>query len=214
MDILYCLSVRKDGEYHEHSVHPTFNSALVVIYDMGLQKFKEILKEVGVQESEKFTEDLKDINSIRKGYKPDKVTYLFSKKFRITKTQNLLTSKVAIENIFNHINVRFNELRNMKTSKRICFPLHIFDEKIKNAWYLLDEFNAGEVIENLEQYIQKKIDELKYYNMEVVQGMLERNNKDFIAVRFTDSQEYLLNKEIFGITVSPNTGYDLSLAPL
>ena len=87
----------------------------------------------------------------------------------------------------------------------------MLDEKTKSNWYQLDEYNAGEVIEHLEKHIQRRIDELKLEHSEVMQGILERNNEDFIAVRFTDSQEFLLNKDIFAITVTPNTGYNKSL---
>ena len=211
MDTLYCLSVKKHDEYQEHSVYTSFENALVTIYDMGIEKFSRLVEEDGAKVAKKYSEDLKDLNSLRKDYQPDRVTYLFDKRFRITKVKSCLTSKVAFENIIEHINDRFLELKHMRTTKRICFPLQLLDERTKGKWYSMDEYNAGEVIEHIEKHIQRRINELKLENNEVVQGILERNNEDFIAVRFTDSQEFLLNKEIFGIVVSPNTGYELSL---
>lgn len=212
METLYCLSIKKHDEYQEHSVYTSFQNALITIYDIGLDRFSLLLETGGPEKAKKHVKDLKEINSIRTDYEPDKVTYLFDKKFRITKIRSLLTSKVAFENIIGHINDRFRELKNMRTSKKICFPLQLLDEKAKSQWYRLDEFNAGEVIEHLEKHIQRRIDELKLEHSEVMQGILERNNEDFIAVRFTDSQEFLLNKDIFAITVTPNTGYNKSLA--
>lgn len=212
METLYCLSMHKHGEYKEHSVYTSFENALVTVYDIALAKFSKILEEEGPIKAKKYTEDLKDINSIRKGYEPDKVTYLFDKRFRITRVDARLTSKTALENIVEHINLRFHELVHSNSSKRICFPLQIMDERIKSKWYELDEYNAEQVISHLERHIQKRIDELKLMNKEVVQGILERNNEDFVAVRFTDSQEFILNKEIFAIVVSPNTGYDKSFS--
>jgi hypothetical protein len=211
METLYCLSMHKHGEYKEHSVYTSFENALVSVYDIALAKFSKILEEEGPAKAKKYIEDLKDINSIRKGYEPDKVTYLFDKRFRITRVQSMLTSKTALENIVAHVNGCFEKLIHMHTSKRICFPLEIMDERIKSAWYLLDEFNAEKVIQHLEAHVQRRIDELKLMNKEVVQGILERNNEDFVAVRFTDSQERILNKDIFAIVLSPNTGYDKSL---
>lgn len=211
MDDLYCLSLKEEDEYCDHSIYTSFENALVTIYDIALNKFGRILRDLGPEQSTKYIEDLKDINSLRKDYKPDKVTYLFDRRFRITRVKNLLTSKVAFENIINHINQRFVQLKNLKTNKKICFPLEIFDERLKSKWYTMDEYNAGEVIQELEKYVQRKIDLLKLQNIDVIQGILERNNDDFIAVRFTDSQEFLLNKEIFSITISPNTGYDRTL---
>jgi hypothetical protein len=211
METLYCLSIKKHDEYHEHSVYTSFQNALLTIYDIGLDKLSLLIETEGTKKAKKHVIDLKELNSIRTDYEPDKVTYLFDKKFRITKIHSLLTSKVAFENIIEHINDRFRELKHMRTTKKICFPLDLLDEKTKNKWYLLDEFNAGEVIQHLEKHIQRRIDELKIIHSEVVQGILERNNEDFIAVRFTDSQEFLLNKEIFAIVVSPNTGYTKSL---
>lgn len=211
MDTLYCLSIRKHNEYHEHSVYTSFENALITIYDMGVNKLARIIEEEGIEKAKKYTESLKNLNSIRADYKPDHVTYLFDKKFRITKIRSMLTSKIAFENIIEHINDRFLELKHMRTSKRICFPLELMDERIKSKWYLMDEFNASEVINHIERHIQRRIDELKLDNNEVIQGILERNNEDFIAVRFTDSQEFQLNKEIYSIVVSPNTGYSQSL---
>ena len=211
MDILYCLSIRKQHEYHEHSVYTSFENALLTIYDMGLSKFSELIEEEGAERAKKYITDLKDLNSIRSDYEPDHVTYLFDKRFRITKIHSLLTSKTAFENIIEHINDRFLHLKHMNTTKKICFPLELLDERTKSKWYQLDEYNAGEVIEHLEKHIQRRIDDLKLHHSEVIQGILERNNEDFIAVRFTDSQEFLLNKEIFAIVVSPNTGYNKSL---
>jgi len=211
MDTLYCLSIRKHNEYHEHSVYTSFENALITIYDMGVNKLARIIEEEGIEKAKKYTESLKNLNSIRTDYKPDHVTYLFDKKFRITKIRSMLTSKIAFENIIEHINDRFLELKHMRTSKRICFPLELMDERIKSKWYLMDEFNASEVINHIERHIQRRIDELKLDNNEVIQGILERNNEDFIAVRFTDSQEFQLNKEIYSIVVSPNTGYSQSL---
>lgn len=211
METLYCLSIHHKGEYKEQSVYTSFENALVTVYDIALAKFSKILEEEGSEKSEKYMEDLKDINSIRKGYEPDKVTYLFKKRFRITRVDARLTSKTALENIVEHINLRFHELAHSNTSKRICFPLQIMDERVKTKWYSIDEYNAEQVISHLERHIQKRIDELKLMNKEVVQGILERNNEDFVAVRFTDSQEFILNKDIFAIVVSPNTGYDKSL---
>lgn len=213
MDVLYCLAMKSGDRYEERSVHPTFNSALISIYDIALIKFRKLLDDLGPEKVKPYMEDLKDINSLRKGYEPDNVTFLFHRKFKITKVKNMLTSKDALINILEHINTRFEVLRNIKTTKKICFPLELLDERVKDRWYEMDQYNAGEVIEHLEIYIQKKIDELKFHNVEVIQGILERNNEDFIAVRFTDSQEYLLNGEIFGITVSPSTGFGLSLTP-
>ena len=211
MDSLYCLSIKKHDEYHEHSVYTSFRNALITIYDIGLDKFSLLIGDEGVKRAKKHVIDLKELNSIREDYEPDKVTYLFDKNFRITKIRSLLTSKVAFENIIEHINDRFRELKHMRTEKRICFPLDLLDEKTKSKWYLMDEYNAGEVIQNLERHIQRRIDELKLEHSEVIQGILERNNEDFIAVRFTDSQEFLFNKEIFSIVVSPDTGYNKSL---
>lgn len=211
MDTLYCLSVKKNDEYCEHSVYTSFENALLTIYDMALNKFSKIVEQEGVEQAENYTQDIKDIKKIRRDYDADKTTYLFDKRFRITRTKNFLTSKVAFENIIEHINDRFLELKHMRTTKRICFPLELLDERTKSKWYSMDEYNAGEVIEHIEKHIQRRINELKLENNEVVQGILERNNQDFIAVRFTDSQEFLLNKEIFAIVVSPNTGYELSL---
>ena len=213
METLYCLSIKKHDEYHEHSVYTSFQNALISIYDIGLERFSLLLETQGPERAKKHVKDLKELNSIRTDYEPDKVTYLFDKNFRITKIRSLLTSKVAFENIIGHINDRFRELKNMRTSKKICFPLQILDEKSKSKWYEMDEYNAGEVIQHLEKHIQRRIDELKLEHNEVIQGILERNNEDFIAVRFTDSQEFLLNKDIFAITVSPNTGYNKSLIP-
>ena len=211
MDSLYCLSIKKNNEYQEHSVYTSFNNALTAIYDITLDKFSDLLKNEGLNIAKKHVTDLKNLNSIKSDYKPDRVTYLIDKIFKITRVRNVLTSKVAFENIIEHINKRFIQLKHMHTSKRICFPLNILDEKTKSKWYLLDEFNAGEVIQHLETHIQRRIDELKLDNIEVMQGILERNNEDFIAVRFTDSQEFILNKEIFAIIVSPGTGYTKSL---
>lgn len=211
MDVLFCLAERKDREYQEHSVHMSFQNAIIEIYDIAICKFREIVDEMGPEDAKKYITDLRDLNSIRAGYKPDRVTYLFNKRFRITKVHNRLTSKDALVNIVEHINARFRELSHMEITKKICFPLEILDEKVKSKWYNLDEYNAENAIQFLEMYIQDRIDELKLKNMETVQGILERNNEDFIAVRFTDSQEFLLNKEIFSIVVSPNTGYNLSL---
>ena len=84
-------------------------------------------------------------------------------------------------------------------------------EKIKSAWFKIDQYNAPEAIKYLERHIMDKIDEFKVINPNVSQGILEHNNSDFIAVRFTDSQEFLLNKEVFSITLSPGTGYEKSL---
>ena len=211
MDTLYCLSIRKHDEYCEHSVYTSFENALLTIYDIGMSKFSDLIQDEGIEKAKKYVDDLKDLNSIRSGYKPDRVTYLFDKKFRITRIHSLLTSKTAFENIIEHINDRFRILKHALMSKRICFPLELMDEKTKSKWYLLDEFNASEVIDHIERHIQRRIDELKLSGLDVVQGILERNNEDFVAVRFTDSQEFLLNKEIFAIVVSPNTGYNLSL---
>ena len=213
MDVLYCLSEKNDkmGEYKEYGVFYTFESALISIYDLGIYKFNEIMKELGPEHSAKYLEDLKDINSIRKNYEPEKTTYLFNKKFKIVKVKNFLTNKVALKNILEHINVRFMDLSRLKTHRRICFPLHIMTEKIKSAWYKVDSYNAQEAIKYIEKHIQDKIDEFKVINSNVSQGILERNNSDFIAVRFTDSQEFILNTEIFAISVSPNTGYEKSL---
>lgn len=213
MDTLYCLSIRKHEEYHEHSVYTTFENALVAIYDIGVDKFSKIIEYEGIELAKKYSEDLKNINSLRTDYEPDRVTYLFDKKFRITKIRNMLTSKIAFENIIEHINDRFLQLKHTRTTKRICFPLQLIDERTKSKWFRLDQYNADSVIDQLEKHIQRRIDELKLNNMQVVQGILERNNEDFIAVRFTDSQEFRLNKEIFAIVVSPNTGYDVSLTP-
>jgi len=212
MDTLYCLSIRTHNEYREHSVYTSFENALISIYDMGLDKFSRIIEDEGAKKAKKYSQDLKDLNSIRTDYEPDNVTYLFDKRFRITKIKSMLTSKTAFENIIKHINDRFLQLSHMRTTKRICFPLELMDERTKGKWYDLDEYNAGEVIDHIEKHIQKRIDELKLQNLEVVQGILEKNNEDFIAVRFTDSQEFLLNKDIFSIVVSPNTGYSHSLS--
>ena len=213
MDVLYCLAeINDQNEYQEHSVYLKFESALVSIYDLALRRFRAIIEELGVYEAKKYTEDLKDIKSIRSDYEPDKVTYLFKKRFRITKVKNYLTNKIAITNILEHINIRFLELHRLNTTKQICFPLEILTERVKNSWYKVDEFNAGETISYLEKHIQGKIDDLKLSNFKVVQGILEKNNTDFIVVRFTDSQSYMLNKDIFSIVVSPETGYNKSLS--
>jgi len=212
MDTLYCLSIKKDDEYHEHSVYTSFTNALITLYDIGLNKLRYLIDTEGTEEAKKYISDLKKINSIMSDYEPDTTTYLFEKKFKITKVKSMLTSKTAFQNIIEHINERFSILKHMKTTKKICFPLQILDEKAKNKWYLIDEHNAGNAIEHLEKHIQRRIDEIKLHNKEIVQGILERNNQDFISVRFTDSQEYLLNKEIFSIAVTPNTGYNLSLS--
>jgi hypothetical protein len=212
MDVLYCLAAKNDdNEYEEHSVYLKFESALVTIYDLALKRFQEIMVNMGIKEAEKYKEDLKNINSIRSDYKPDKVTHLFDKRFRITKVKNYLTNKIAITNILEHINTRFLQLRQLHTNKQICFPLEILTERVKNSWYKIDEFNAGETIRYLEKHIQGKIDDLKFSNFKVVQGILERNNDDFISVRFTDSQSFMLNREIFSIVVSPETGFNKSL---
>ena len=213
MDVLYCLSERHghSSEYHEYGVFYTFESALIAIYDLGIHKLRDIVKEIGVKETEKYLEDLKDINSIRKNYEPDKVTYLFNRKFKIVKVDNFLTNKIALKNILEHINIRFIQLGKLKTNKRICFPLNIMSETTKNAWYKIDSYNASETIKYIEKHIRDKIDEFKVINPNVSQGILERNNSDFVAVRFTNSQEFMLNTEIFGIVVSPVTGYDRSL---
>lgn len=213
MDVLYCLSEKDDikGEYEDYGVFYTFESALIGIYDLGIYKFHEIMKELGPRHSAKFLEDLKDINSIRQNYEPDRITYLFRKKFKIVQVKNFLTNKIALKNILRHINIRFMELSRIKTNKRICFPLQIMPEKIKSAWFKIDQYNAPEAIKYLEKHIMDKIDEFKVINPNVSQGIMERNNSDFIAVRFTDSQEFLLNKEVFSITLSPGTGYEKSL---
>ena len=172
MDVLYCLSMKSRNIYEERSVHPTFHSALVSIYDIALIKFRKLLNELGPENSKPYMEDLKELNSLRKDYEPDDVTYLFHRKFKITKVNNMLTSKDALINILEHINTRFEVLHNIKTTKRICFPLELLDERVKDRWYEMDQYNAGEVIEHLEIYIQKKIDELKFHNVEVIQGIL------------------------------------------
>lgn len=213
MDLLYCLSEKdsRTDEYIEYGVFNSFESALICIYDMGIHKFHEILKELGPKHSAKYLEDLKDINSIRKNYSPDKVTYLFSKRFKIVEVKNFLTNKIALKNILEHINIRFSELSKVRTKKRICFPLHILSEEVKNHWYKVDQYNAQSVISYLQKHIQDKIDEYKAINPNVTQGILERNNEDFVAIRFTSSQEFMLNDEIFAIVVSPITGYEKSL---
>ena len=84
METLYCLSIKKHDEYQEHSVYTSFQNALITIYDIGLDRFSLLLETGGPEKAKKHVKDLKEINSIRTDYEPDKVTYLFDKKFRIT----------------------------------------------------------------------------------------------------------------------------------
>ena len=212
MEVLYCLSEKDDNnEYKEHGIFNSFESALITIYDNGLYKFNNLMKEIGAHRSEEYLENLKEINTIRKDYTPDDVTYLFSRKFRISRVKSYLTNKTALKNILTHINLRFLELSKVRTNKKICFPLQIMSEKHKRAWFDIDRYNANEVIKYLETHVQNKIDEFKIINPNIQQGILERNNSDFVAVRFTDSQEFIFNKEIFAITLSPISGYEMSL---
>ena len=211
MDVLYCLSELSGSEYKELSVHATFESCVISVYDIAIKKFILIMDKVGVHESTKYMDDLKDLNTLRHDFKANDITYLFDKRFKITKVKNYISSKHAVKNIIDHIDLRFKALSGIANNREVCFPLNIISEKTKYAWYEIDEHNAEAVIKNLEEYIQQKIDTLKLKNIQVVQGMLGVHTEDFFVVKFTDSQAFLLQDNYFGIVVSPITGFKHSL---
>jgi hypothetical protein len=218
MDTLYCLSrleyneEEAEDEYHDFGVYYTFDSALISIYDLALHKFKEIEDMMGKQKSFDYLDDLEKLKSMREDYKPDKITYLFDRRFRITRVKNMLTNKIGITNIIKHIDERFEKLTRLSSGKGVCFPITPISTRIKDDWFRLDQFNAAVVINYLEKHIQGKIENIKVLNDNVVKGILEETTSDFIAVRFVDTQSYILQtKDVFGIVVSPNTGYEKSL---
>lgn len=217
MDTLYCLSrlelneEQGKDEYCEYGVYYTFDSALISIYDSALHKFKEIEDILGEKKSLDYLEDLQKLKSMRGDYNPDKYTYLFNRRFRITRVKNMLTNKIGVTNIIRHIDERFEKLARL-AGKGVCFPIDPITPRVKDEWFRLDQFNAAVVIGYLEKHIQSKIENIKALNNNVVKGILEETTSDFIAVRFVDSQSYILEtKDVFGIVVSPNTGYDKSL---
>ena len=218
MDTLYCLSMLDLNEeqsknvYRDYGVYYTFDSALISIYDLALHKFKEIEDMLGETKSLDYLDDLEDLNTIRDDYEPSKITYLFNRRFRITRVKNMLTNKIGITNIIKHIDERFEKLTKLMSGKGVCFPITPLSAQIKDDWFRLDQFNAATVIDYLEKHIQGKIENIKALNDNVVKGVLEETTSDFIAVRFVDTQSYILQtKDVFGIVVSPNTGYEKSL---
>jgi hypothetical protein len=218
MDTLYCLSRLEYNEeeakdkYWDYGVYYTFDSALISIHDLALHKFKEIEYMMGEQKSLDYLDDLRKLKSLRDDYEPSKITYLFERRFRITRVKNMLTNKIGITNIIKHIDERFEKLTRLSSGKGVCFPITPISTRIKDDWFRLDQFNAAVVINYLEKHIQGKIENIKVLNDNVVKGILEETTSDFIAVRFVDTQSYILEtKDVFGIVVSPNTGYEKSL---
>ena len=213
MDTLYCLSIldlneeQSNNEYRDYGVYYTFDSALISIYDLVLRRFKK-------KKSLDYLDDVEDLNTLRDDYEPSNITYLFNRRFRITRVKNMLTNKIGITNIIKHIDERFEKLTKLMSGKGVCFPITPLSAQIKDDWLRLDQFNAATVIDYLEKHIQGKIENIKALNDNVVKGVLEETTSDFIAVRFMDTQSYILQtKDIFGIVVSPNTGYEKSLFP-
>jgi hypothetical protein len=213
MDTLYCLSRLEynqeevEDEYCDYGVYCTFDSALISIYDLVLHKF--MLEE---KKSLDYLVDLKKLMSLGEDYEPSKITYLLNRRFRITRVKNMLTNKIGITNILRHIDKRFEVLARLSTGKGICFPITPITALIKDDWFRLDQFNAATVIDYLEKHIQGKIENIKALNDNVVKGVLEQTTSDFVAVRFVDTQSYILQtKDIFAIVVTPITGYEKSL---
>ena len=58
MEVLYCLSEKDaNNEYKEYGIFNSFESALITIYDNGLYKFKNLMKEIGAHRSEEYLEN-------------------------------------------------------------------------------------------------------------------------------------------------------------
>lgn len=210
MHTLYCLSI-KGTEEHVHAIFGSYKSAIIAIYDIIVRRLKECIEYEGVDNCKRYSDQLKHLNEIRdRDMSEDKVT-LFSI-YTIYKTKNMITSENAFKNIAEHINARFDEIESMSLySRKVCIPHPILTERTKLAWQHMDKHNYESVIEEMENLIYKRIEQLKQRDIPVIQGILRKSDDNFLCVQFCDSQEFMLNKSVYGIVVSPETGSNLSL---
>ena len=189
---MYLISVKHENGYKAHSIYSSFKSMKMAIMDIVVND------EMLYQELKAYPDE----------HVIEKTTYVLDNNIKIDIVENRITSKIALENIKRHIDVRFANL--LMTPKKICFPRVIIDQKAKESWIVLDGVNYINLIKHLEAYVETKIREIKS-KKNIRYGILNENTPEYTAVKFTDSKQYINNKNTYCIVVSPGTGYTTSL---
>ena len=195
-----------------HAIFQSHRAVIMAIYDIVLRRLKERIEMDGIENAHKYTHQLKHLNEIRDRDMEEDSVSLFDGEYEICKAKNMITSESSFKNITEHIRRRFDEIESMTLySRKVCIPYPIITERTKLAWQRIDKDNYEAVIEELENMIYKRIEQLKQRGISVIQGILQKSDDNFVCVKFCDSQEFMLNKNIYGIVVSPETGSNLSL---
>ena len=184
---MYVVSIKKDDNYHPHSVYCDYHSMKMALMDVFVcNQISDFPDKTVLESSNK----------------------LLDGKIKIDKVENRLTSEVALRHIKKHIDNRFEKLS--KTPKKVCMPNEILDANSKQSWKCLDKHNYETVVEHLQDYIKDKVKELEH-KVVVKRGFMAENNSEYTVVKFTNSKKFRSKTNCFNIVISPETGYTTSL---